>query len=131
MDQGHFELSSCQEETVSCESLELWECHLLFVIGNASQEWHENVQTRPESTNTSRNVSKIPNEEAVQERLPALQPNALATGLGVGKDCRVIDSEIDLVSYGVGHSHGRCIGLGDVINEAMCWVWQLQPCQKN
>jgi hypothetical protein len=28
-----------------------------------------------------------------------------------------------LVSNSVGHSHGGCIGLGDVINEAMCWVW--------
>ena len=50
----------------------------------------EHQQSRPESTNAARYMSKVPDEDAMQERVSALKPDAFATGIGVGEHCRVV-----------------------------------------
>jgi hypothetical protein len=73
-------------------------------------------------------MGKVPDEETMKERLFARKPDALATGLCVGKHGRVVHSEIDLGAYSVGHVPGRGFGLRDVIDKAIRWIGKLLAC---
>lgn len=117
MVQDHCESSSYSDRSEMDFGLQ--ESHLQCMTGKMSR----NVQARPKATNTSRNMSKVSDEETMQERIIALKPDAFAARCGVRKNGRVVNAEIDLASDSVGHSQGSCILLGNVIHEAICWVW--------
>jgi len=65
-------------------------------------------------------MRKVSNQEAMQEFIFALKPDALATAGGV---VGIIDAQIDLLSDDLRHAKSLCFRERDVLNEAIGRIW--------
>lgn len=62
----------------------------------------------------------------MQELVVTLEPDTLASAIGLLDDVSVVDAHVDLISDDSSHTKCLCLRQRDVIDEAIGWIWQLR-----
>jgi hypothetical protein len=85
-----------------------------------------NLQARPSTAVTSWYMCKVSNKKTVQEFIVTLKPDTLASAIGRLDDVSVVNAHVNLISDDSSHTKCLCLRQGDVVDEAIGWIWQLR-----